>query len=174
MKLTNYIKNNKLIINILILCLIFFLLANSNILAISISNSVDIFLSKLIPALFPYLLITEVLINSGKVNDLAYGISKFLSKIFRVPICSTPCIIIGFLLGYPNSAKYILKLSKDNLIDSKSASKLVFFTSNANISYIICTIGIGMFKSYSIGIILLISHFLSAVILRHFDKKHPL
>lgn len=174
MKFIYYVKNNKLIINILIFCFIFFLLTNSNILVISISNSVNIFLNKLIPALFPYLLITELLINSGKVNDLAYGLSIFLSKIFKVPICSTPCIIIGFLLGYPNSAKYILKLSTDNLINRKTASKLVFFTSNANMSYIICTIGIGMFKSYSVGIILLISHFLSAIILRHFNKKHPL
>lgn len=165
MKFICYIKKNKLIINLFIYLLIIFLLTNSKIIIPSVLDSVDIFFKKLIPALFPYLLLTELLIHSGVIKNLSYGMSNILSKTFHIPINSTPCVIIGFLLGYPNSAKYILKLYNENKITSSVASRLVFFTSNANISYIVATIGISMFKSVSVGIILLISHFLSAVLI---------
>lgn len=168
MKFTYYFKYKKLIINILIFVVIFYLLMHSKVLVTSISESTNIFINKLIPALFPYLLITELLINSGMVSNLSYGLSSTISKLFRIPKHTTSSVIIGFLLGYPNSAKYILKTYKDKQIDNKIATKLVAFTSNANMSYIIATIGIGMFKSIEVGVILTVSHFLSAIIIGMF------
>ncbi len=165
MKFTFYFKYKKVICNILIFTIIFYLLLNSKILVASISSSIDIFIYKLIPALFPYLLITELLIHSDKIYDLSSGISSQLSKIFRIPSHTTSTIVVGFLLGYPNAAKCVLKMYNENKIDQRLATKLISFTSNANPSYIIATIGIGMFQSIEIGIILAISHFLSAVII---------
>jgi len=167
MKSVLFFKHKKMVTNIFIYVLIFYLLLHSEVLFISISNSTNIFVTKLIPSLFPYLLITELLINSGKINNLAFGLDNTISKLFHIPKSTSACVIIGFLLGYPNSAKCILKLRQENLIDKKTATKLVSFTSNANMSYIIATVGIGIFKSVEIGIILVISHFLSAIIIRY-------
>lgn len=165
MKLISYFGNKKIIINICIYALIFYLLIHSKVITSSISSTTNLFTTKILPALFPYLLITELLINSGKINNLSIGLDSFLAKLFHVPKNTISCIIIGFLLGYPNAAKYILKLYDTKQIDSKIATKLISFTSNANISYIIATVGIGILGSIEIGIILAISHFLAAIII---------
>lgn len=168
MKFTYFFKYKKIIFNITVFAIIFYLLMHSQILIESISNSTTIFLTKLLPALFAYLLITELLINSGKVNQLSYGLSGLIAKLFNIPNHTTASVIIGLLLGYPNSAKYILKLYQNKQIDSKLATKLISFTSNANMSYIIGTIGISIFKSIEVGILLTISHFLSSIIIGMF------
>lgn len=165
MKFTFYFKYKKLVFNMLIFALILFLLLNSKILITSINNSIDIFVYKLVPALFPYLLITEILMRSNKIYDLSYGISYALYKLFRIPNHATATVIIGFLLGYPNAAKCVLKMYNEGQIDKRLANKLISFTSNANPSYIIATIGIGVFKSFDIGVLLAISHYLSAIII---------
>jgi len=165
MKFTFYFKYKKLVYNILIFIVIFYLLINSKVLVVCINSSIDIFIYKLVPALFPYLLITELLINSSKIYDLSYGISLVLSKVFRIPKHTTSIAIVGFLLGYPNAAKCILKMYNKKTIDQKLATKLVSFTSNANPSYIIATVGIGIFKSIEIGIILALCHYISAIII---------
>lgn len=165
MKLISFFKYKKIIQNMFIYCLIFYLLAHSKLLVASVFESTNLFITKLIPALFPYLLITEFLINSGNIANLAFGLDNVLSKIFKIPKNTASCVVVGFLLGYPNSAKCILKLYENNKMDCKTAVKLVSFTSNANISYIIATIGLSIFKSIEIGIILAISHFLSAIII---------
>lgn len=165
MKFTIYFKYKKLVFNILIIAFIFFLLLNSSILVTSITSSINIFIYKLIPALLPYLLITELLMHSNKIYNLSYGISCILSKLFRIPKHTTSTVIVGFLLGYPNAAKCILKMYNDKQIDKNIATKLISFTSNANPSYIVATVGIGIFNSIKIGIILAICHFVSAVII---------
>ena len=165
MNFTLYFKYKKTLINMLIFVTIFYLLIHSNIIINSITTSTNIFITKLIPSLFPYLLITELLINSGTANNLSYGLSDFISKTFNIPKNTTSTVAIGFLLGYPNSAKYILNLYKQNQISTNIATKLIAFTSNANMSYIIAGVGISIFKSSNIGIILTISHFLAAIII---------
>lgn len=165
MKFTCFFKYKNILMNLIIFVIIFYLLLNSKILITSISESTNIFITKLIPALFPYLLITELLINSNKIKSLSYGMSNLIAKIFHIPKNTTACVVVGFLLGYPNAAKCISKLYDTNRIDNKTAIKLISFTSNANMSYIITSIGVGMFKSIKIGIILAISHFLAAIII---------
>ena len=168
MKCISFFKYKKAIFNITIFCLIIFLLLNSKLIIASVSNSTTLFISKLIPTLFPYLLITELLINSNAINNLAYGMDNIISKLFHIPKNSASTVIVGFLLGYPNAAKCILNQYKKQQIDTKVSTKLVSFTSNANMSFVIATIGIGMFQSVEIGIILLISHFISSIIIRYF------
>ncbi len=165
MKIISTNKTKIFITNIFIYLLIILLLTNSKNVYTCVTTSLNIFIKTLVPSLYIYLLITEILINSNLVYNLSFGLSNILSKIFKVPKETTFIILISLLLGYPNSAKCIAKLYNDNKISLPLARKLVSFTNNASPSYIICAIGISMFNSMSIGIILLISHFLSSVII---------
>ncbi len=165
MKILSTNKTKIFITNIFIYLCMILLLTNSKNVYMCVSNSLNIFIQTLIPSLYIYLLITEILINSNLAYNLSFGISKILSKIFRIPKEATFVVLISFLLGYPNSAKCIAKLYDDNKISLPLAKKLISFTNNASPAYILCAIGISMFNSMSIGIILLISHFLSSIII---------
>ena len=160
----------KTIINLFIFILILILLTNSKTVITSVSTSFNIFITNILPSLFIYIFITEFLINSNIICNLSVGLSKIISKIFRIPDNTTSTVIIGFLMGYPNSAKYILKLYNDGKISNATATKLVSFTSNANMAYIIGTIGITIFNNISYGLILAISHFLASIIIGIFIK----
>ncbi|MBR6689214.1 MAG: hypothetical protein IKL68_04285 [Clostridia bacterium] len=159
-------KRTKLFItNTTIYTCIFLLLINSKTVLNSINISLDLFIHNLIPSLFIYILITEILINSNLMYTLSLGLSNILSKIFRIPKNTTFILIISYLLGYPNAAKCIYKLYSDNKINLKLAKKLLAFTNNASPAYILCSIGIGMFNNVDVGILLLISHFFSSIII---------
>lgn len=160
------VKKIKLIFsNILIYTVIFYLLVNSKICITSIKQSIDLFLNKLLPALFPFILITELLINFDVIQNLTYGIDHFLCKIFKLDSGASLPIIAGYLLGYPNAAKIINSLYFEKKISKSTAKHLTAFVNNANMSYILSSIGISMYYSLKIGIILLFSHFLSSAII---------
>ena len=165
MKIISTNKTKIFITNIFIYLTIILLLTNSKNVYMYITNSLNMFIKTLVPSLYIYLLITEILINSNLVYNLSFGLSNILSKAFRIPKDTTFVILISILLGYPNAAKCIAKLYEDNIISLPLARKLVSFTNNASPSYILCAIGISIFNSMSIGIILLISHFLSSIII---------
>lgn len=158
-------KHNTLIASFLITLFICFMLFNSSISFTSITNTVNIFLYNMLPAIFPFIFITNILIKSGASHNLTYGLSKFVSKLYNIPVICCPAIIMGFLLGYPNAATHLNHLYTENKINSKTILKMLSYTSNASPAFIIATIGIGFYNNIYIGIIFLVSHFLSALIL---------
>lgn len=158
-------KYFNILLSIFITIFICFLLFNSEIISTIAKQNVELYLYKLLPAIFPFIFLTNILIESGIAYNLSYGLSKLVSKLFNIPKTSCPAIIMGMLLGYPNAATYLSTLHLQGKIDSNTVSKLLAYTSNANPAFILSTIGIGFYTNIQIGIILIISHFLSAIIL---------
>lgn len=158
-------KYFNILLSFLITIFICFLLFNSEIISITVKQNVEIYLYNLLPAIFPFIFLTNILIESGIAYNLSYGLSIVCSKLFKIPKISCPAIIMGLLLGYPNAATYLSTLHSQGKIDSKTVSKLLAYTTNANPAFILSTIGIGFYANIQIGIILIISHFLSAIIL---------
>lgn len=163
-------KSKKILITICSLIILCYLLVFSKINFALTKEIVNYFISTLIPSLFPFLLFSEILINT----NLSYYFSKifaFVPKyIFRLPVSTTISIVLGFLCGYPNGAKSIISLYEDNKISRKAAIKLLSFLNNCNPVFILSSIGIGVFNDIYIGIVLLISHYTSAIIIRNIYK----
>ena len=131
----------------------------------SVSLSTKLFFTQVFPSLFPFILFTEIILKT----DIIYSISRKLEKIFyilfRVNAKAVPAIITGFLCGFPMGAKAVNDLYEKRLISKRTANNLLKFTNNCNPAFIISTVGLSMFCDIKVGIILLISHYVSAIIL---------
>ncbi len=167
MKLIIYFKNknlfNKIIFLLFCFLLSYLLIFQKQNLYIS-KDVLTIWINTLIPSLFPFLVFTEILKNSN-LNYYFAKLFSFLPKIFNLPKESAICIITGFLCGYPNGAKYTASLCKENIIDLQTANKLLSFINLCNPIYVITTIGTVIYRDIYTGIILYISHLLSAIII---------
>ncbi|MEG0872438.1 MAG: hypothetical protein RSG48_00525 [Clostridia bacterium] len=130
----------------------------------SVKSSIAIFLSSVVPSLFPFIFFTEFVLNLKIINTISSYFGKVISKIFCITKNATPAIIIGFLCGFPMGAKTVAILYENNKISKIEAEKLLQFVNNCNPAFLISTIGIGVFYNIKIGIILAISHYLSAII----------
>ncbi len=130
----------------------------------SVKDSLNIFLQNVFPSLFPFILFTNIVLNTDIPEIIDKFIGKYIENIFKVK-SSSIAIIIGFLCGFPLGAKATLNLYLENKIDYNSAKKLLSFTNNCNPLFVISTIGISMFSSIKIGILFLISQYLSAIII---------
>lgn len=131
----------------------------------SVTTSTKIFLSNVFPSLFPFILFTNVLLNSNIVNYLSKILGKPIALLFKIPKDSVIAIIIGFLCGFPMGAKAVDNLYQTHKINHKQAKKLLTFVNNCNPSFILSTIGIAVFYQIQIGVLLLISHYLSAILI---------
>ena len=143
--------------------LLYVLFAKDNVLIIS--ESIHLFINCVLPSVYIFILFTEIIKNFGLVEYFSSTLLKVISKVFNVSKNSSIIIIIGFLFGYPNASKYISFLNSKGSICQDDITKLVSFTNNANISYILLGIGVGILKDIKIGIILAISHYLSSIII---------
>lgn len=162
-----------LLIFIFTLCLIIFSSTNF----VAAQNGLTLWATTVLPSLFPFLIATELLCKTNFVHILGKFLDKFMRPIFNVPGESSIAIILGTLSGYPIGAKIVCNLKKQKLISNVEAERLIAYTNNSGPLFILGSIGIGLFGNKKIGLILLISHILSSLIVglifRFWKKNSP-
>lgn len=159
-------------ITFIILILILF---NKEIVSNTIITSFYIWFNTLVPSMLPMFILSDILINYNFISFIPDKITNIISKIFNISKEAVLVLFISLIAGFPSNGTAI-KTSYDlKLISKEEASHLLLFVHFANPLFILQTIGIFYLKNNSFGIIILISHVLSAfligIILR--NKNHP-
>lgn len=154
-------KSNKLIVLILfIMCII--LLFNPLIYANACLNAISIWSFKVLPLLFPFFVLTKLIVNLSTPKE--NFMDKFFAKVYHAPVGSFFTFILSTLSGYPMGAKLICERHENGQINSKQAEKMLSFCSVSGPMFMLGTVGLAMFQSFKLGIIILISNIFASLI----------
>lgn len=126
--------------------------------------------TKVLPSLFPFFVATELLCKTNFAYILGKILNKFMKPIFNVPGESSLALILGIISGYPVGAKVVCNLKHEKVISKIEAERLIAYTNNSGPLFILATVGISLFKNKRLGIILLISHIISAILVGYCFK----
>lgn len=131
----------------------------------SVINGTNLFMKSVFPTLFPFLILTNILINYGGINILGKIFGKLLSKPLKISKNSIFPLIVSFICGYPLGTKYLNDFNEKNLIDQNEFQRMINIASNASPLFLIGTIGTSMFGNKNYGYILLIANYLSCFLI---------
>ena len=81
-------------------------------------------------------------------------------------------LLLSIISGFPNNARNTRILYDKGLITLDEANHILIFSHFSNPAFVLTTVGIFFFNNNSIGIILLISHYLSNFILGILFRKY--
>ena len=152
------------------LSIIYLLLYNSYEIVETIKFSFNICINNLFPSLIPFMLISNILIDYNFIESL----NEFLTPITKLLKISKHCsfiIIMSILSGTPSNSIYIKELLHNNLISIEDAKKCLKFCHFTNPIFILTVIGYTFLNDKKLGLIILISHYLSSFIIGLFNKK---
>ena len=155
----------------LVIFVIFFILINSVEIMENIRLSFNICINNLFPSLIPFMILSNILINYNFINDLSSILGKFMNKVFKVNKNSSFAFVMSILSGTPSNAKYLNDLYNNNLIDISDIEKCLNFCHFTNPIFILGTIGFSFLHDKKLGLIILISHYLSSIIIGIFNRK---
>lgn len=125
----------------------------------------NLFITKVFPSLFPFLVISGIMIDCDGVTIYSKILGKFLCKPLRLPIECTFAIVISMFCGYPLGAKYSCDLYEKGIINYKTCQRLINIASNASPLFIIGSVGTAMLKNFYIGYFLLLCNYISCFIM---------
>ena len=166
---------NKKYYNILIiLILLFFLLEiinHSTIISITIINSSKIWFYNIIPSILPMYIVIDLLLNYNLLLYLKVLINP-INKLFKINNNSSIIFLLSLISGFPSNSKYINTMLDNKYINIIDANKLLMFTHFSNPLFIINSIGINFLHNKLLGIIILISHYLTNIIIGLFHRNY--
>lgn len=156
------LKKNLISIITILFIIMLIIYSKSNIIAVK--QGLELWVNNVVPSLFPFFIATEILVNTNIISVLGKILEKPFSKIFNAPGEGAFALVMGMICGYPSGAKIVTDLKSKGLLTLEEAERLVAFTNNSGPLFILGTVGISLLGNSHIGVILLISHFISCII----------
>ena len=117
-----------------------------------------------IPALFPFLVVSSLLVSLGFGEWLSPHLAGLMAPLFRLPGLASSALVLGLVGGYPIGAQTAADLYRDRLLTREEAERLLAFCNNANPVFLISVLGVGVFGSVRAGVWLWLIHVLSALL----------
>lgn len=131
----------------------------------SIDFSLNVFKTSIFPSLFPFFVISKLLINYRFVEILSKNLSFFMTKIFKINPNCTFIFVMSILSGFPSSARYTASLLDNNQITEKDANKIILFSHFSNPIFILNTLAISFLGNQKVGFLILFSHYVGNIII---------
>jgi sporulation integral membrane protein YlbJ len=119
----------------------------------------------LFPALFPFFVITELMLGLGIVHCLATLLDPLMKPLFRVSGSGGFVMAMGFASGYPVGAKLSSELWHAGLLGKKECQRLIAFTTTADPIFLIGAVSIGFFRDISLAPLIAVAHYGGALVL---------
>ena len=123
----------------------------------------ELFGTKVAPALFPFFFFTGILTRCGFAEGMGRLLRRPAKLLYRVPGCGGYVWCMSILSGYPVGAKLTRELYDGGAIDRAQAESITAFTSTSGPLFIVGTVAASMFHAAKAGYILLAIHFIAAL-----------
>ncbi len=96
------------------------------------SDGLMLWFQLILPTLFPFMLITDLMIRTDTIHYVSNMVSPFVSRIFKTSTNGSFAVVAGFLCGYPMGAKVTTDLVQTQKISLQEAKYLLSFCNNAS------------------------------------------
>ncbi|MEI3529957.1 MAG: nucleoside recognition domain-containing protein [Bacilli bacterium] len=160
---------NKKIISIIIIAILIFIgfeiLTSSDQILNSVKFSLSIWYNNIFPSLFPFFVLSELLVNYGFIELVGELLKPIMIKIFKTDSKTAFIFVMSLISGFPSNAKYTRELYQNNLIDQQQATKILTFTHFSNPLFILGTLSLVFLNNKEVGLLILVIHYLTNIII---------
>lgn len=126
----------------------------------------------LFPALFPFFLISELMLGFGLVHFFGMLLDPLMRPLFRIPGIGGFVVAMGFASGYPVGARLTSRLWEDGLVNREEGERLVAFTTSSDPIFLIGAVSVGFFGRMDVALLLAAAHYGSAMLIGVLMRFH--
>lgn len=140
------------------------LLTKSFDIKLAVLSAFDLWKNNIFPFLFPFFIISDLLISLNTIELVNKYLSKIMYKLFKINPASSFIFFMSILSGIPSNAKYISALLKSKELTEYEAQKIILFTHFCNPLFIIGIVS-SLLNNKSLAILILCIHYITNIII---------
>ena len=126
-------------------------------------QGINLWLSLILPAMFPYFFITAILSSLSITSKISNKFSPLTKRLFNTSGACGYAFFMSLIAGYPIGAKIVCDLREKNVISQSEAIRASAFCSTSSPMFLISSVGSIMFNNTTFGLVLFISNVISAI-----------
>lgn len=117
----------------------------------------------LIPSLFPFMVISDILVRAGACTVAARLFERPMRLLFGISGEGAGAMALGALCGFPIGARCAVSLCDNGEISRAECERLICFSNNPSVAFIVSAVGLSLFGSKRIGAELCVITFVSSL-----------
>jgi sporulation integral membrane protein YlbJ len=117
----------------------------------------------LFPALFPFFVLSELLLGFGVVHMAGTLLDPLMRPLFRIPGLGGFVLAMGTVSGYPVGARITSRLMEQGLVSRSEGERLVAMTTTSDPIFLIGAVCTGFFGRPGIAAVLAAAHYGGAI-----------
>ena len=156
-------KIQSVLIMITLLFICFEILTDSQNILKSVNFSLSIFKNNIFPSLFPFFVLSSLLIKYGLPEFMSNILEGFMSRIFKINGKCSFIFFMSLLSGNPACAKYTKELYLEGSINKYEATKILCFSSFTSPLFILGGLSV-LLNNSEVPLLILICHYLGNII----------
>lgn len=150
------------------------ILRNPDIAIEYMKNGLSLCADTVIPSLFPFMVISELLVASGAGEILGRLLSKPMRLLFGISGAASCAFILGTICGFPVGAKTAVSLYDRGDISKSELERVITFSNIPGSAFLSSTVGVSLFADRTVGYAMFAAVFISAVAVGFVGKFiHP-
>ena len=107
-----------------------------------------------IPSLFPFMVLSELLVSSGAGEAFGRLFSRLMQWLFGLSGAGASAVFLGSMCGFPVGAKTAVGLLDRNAISKTECEHLLTFTNNPGSAFLITAVGMSLYGNRHLGVLL--------------------
>lgn len=165
----------KKVINIIVILSCFIILTQlickKSLIFSIIGYSLELWVNSIIPSLFPFFIISDILISYNITDYIPKIFKNTFRSLFKVSDYGISIFFLSMLSGFPSNARNTKKYYDAGLISLEEANHILTFTHFSNPLFILSTIAVLFLNNEKLGIPILLAHYLGNIVIGIASKR---
>lgn len=129
----------------------------------AVRDGVQLCLTSVIPALFPFFAVSSLLVALGAAEAAGRALARPFGRLFRCGGAGCAALLLGLVGGYPVGARTAAELVRRGELSPAEGARLLTFCNNAGPAFAVGVAGVTVFSSGRIGVYLYLIHVTAAL-----------
>ncbi len=160
-----YSKNQSLLPAMAVLSATLLLLLRAEDAGNTATGALKLCASVIIPSLFPYMVISALIVSTGAAQLLGKPLSPLCERLFRLPGEAAGAMLLGALCGFPIGAQAACRLYDEGQLTKSQTERLIAVANNTGPAFVIEVVGAHFWKSRGLGLTVYLAQILSALLI---------
>lgn len=117
-----------------------------------------------VPSLFPFMVLSEILVASGVGEWLSLPLERPLGKLLGLPRAGCCAVFLGLLCGFPIGARCAILAYEKGALEREECERALACSSIPSSAFLISTVGTALWGSTQFGLLLYITAVFSALL----------
>ena len=118
----------------------------------------------IVPSLFPFMVLSELLVTSGLGEWLSLPLERPLGKLLGLPRAGCCAVFLGLLCGFPIGARCAILAYEKGTLDQNECERALACSSIPSSAFLISTVGTTLWENSKFGVFLYIFAVFSALL----------